>query len=357
MPDAPAPAHVTPTQQIVLQQPSAFGRYGRYLLLALALAVGVIVTQAASYRSYFSPPNAPQEKYHSLSETATKKIAVIHVTGTIVDSDGYVKQQIDRIREDGDVAAIVLRVDSPGGTVTSSDYLYHHLRKLREDRSLPLVVSMGGICASGGYYLAMACGDQPDAVFAEPSTWTGSIGVVIPHYDLSGLLADWQVKDDSIASHRFKLMGSPTRELDAEDRAEERALLQELVDRSFDRFKEVVRNGRPKLAEDEAALARVATGQIFTSGQALEYGLVDRIGFIEDAVHRAVELAGLSEKTARCVKYDPPPVTLGSLLNAEGVSTQRRVGPMSLSQLLDLTAPRAYYLCTWLPHLLGEAVR
>ena len=89
-----------------------------------------ILGQTASYRSYFSPPGGPQEKYHSLSETADKKIAIIKIEGAILDPEGFVKQQIDRVREDDDVVAVVLRIDSPGGTVTASDYLYHHLREL-----------------------------------------------------------------------------------------------------------------------------------------------------------------------------------------------------------------------------------
>ena len=221
----------TPSPQIVLQQspPTMFGRFGKYLLLALGLCVMVIISQAASYRSCFSPPGGPQEKFQSLNADAEQKIAVLSIEGAIIDADGFVKQQIDRIREDDSVRAIVLRIDSPGGTVTASDYLYHQLRKLAKERELPMVVSMGSICASGGYYLAMAAGGEPDIIFAEPSTWTGSIGVVIPHYDLSGLLTQYNVKDDSIVSGPDKLMGSPTRDLDADQRAKERELLQTLV--------------------------------------------------------------------------------------------------------------------------------
>ncbi len=121
-----------------------------------------------------------------------------------MEGDGFVKRQIDRVRKDAQVKAVVVRIDSPGGTVTGSDYIYHHLKKLREDRSLPLVVSMGSIAASGGYYIAMAVGDQEKSIFAEPTTTTGSIGVIVPHYDLSGLMARYDVRDDSISSHPRK---------------------------------------------------------------------------------------------------------------------------------------------------------
>ena len=347
---SPPTATLAPTQIIMQQPPSAFGRYGKLLLIALGFCVLTIVGQATSYRSYFSPAGGPQERYHSLAEDADKKIAIISIEGAILDPEGFIKQQIDRVRKDDDVAAIVLRIDSPGGTVTASDFLYHHLRKLTDERKLPVVVSMGGLCASGGYYLAMAAGGADDVIFAEPTTWTGSIGVLIPHYDLSGLLARWDVTDDSVASNKDKLMGSPTRELSAEEKAEERKLLQELVDRSFERFKNVVRQGRPKLEADEDAFARATTGQIFTSEQAEELGLVDKIGFIDEAVARAAELAHLGVGAVRCVQYDEPPNSLRALLGAESPLAPDRDG--NLTSLLELTAPRAYYVCTWLPSLL-----
>lgn len=352
---APGAAASSPPPQIVVQQPPPpmFGRFGRYLLLALIVCVMIIIGQAASYRSYFSPPGGPQEKFHSLNGEATDKIAVLRIEGGIIDSDGFVKQQIDRIRDDRSVKAVVLRIDSPGGTVTASDYLYHKLRELSDERELPMVVSMGSICASGGYYLAMAAGDEPDIIFAEPSTWTGSIGVVIPHYDFSGLLAQWNVKDDSIASHPNKLMGSPTRELAPEERAEERELLQTLVDESFERFKSIVRAGRPQLAGDDDAMDKATTGQVFSAEQAKTLGLVDKIGFLDDAIDRAAELAGRDPGDLRAIKYDEPPATLSSLLSAEGGALRPAAG-VSLTKLLDLSAPRAYYLWTWLPTLLQE---
>jgi protease IV len=341
-------AMAPPTQVILQQPPSSFGKYGRFLALGLGVAVLTIIGQRASYQSYFSPPDRPQERFHSLSETSTKKVAIIKIEGMIADAEGFIKQQIDRVREDDDVVAVVLRIDSPGGTIAASDYLHHHLRELAKDRELPMVVSMGALCASGGYYLAMAAGDGEDIIFAEPVTWTGSIGVFIPHYDLSGLLAKWDVRDDSVASHEEKLMGSPTRLLTPEERTEERKLLQDLVDRSFERFKNVVRAGRPKLKADEDTLAKATTGRIFTADQALEFGLVDKIGFIEDAVARAAELAGKEPDAVRCIKYDEPPNSLKALLGVESPLAPAS-GRLDLTALLELTAPRAYYLCTWLP--------
>lgn len=287
------------------------------------------------------------EQYHSLSRNATDKIAVITLEGTILDGDGFVKRQIDHVRDDKDVKGIVLRVNSPGGTVSGSDYLYHHLKKLAADRKLPLVVSMGGIAASGGYYVSMAVGDEKDVIFAEPTTWTGSIGVVIPHYDVSGLMEKLEVSEDSIKSHRLKQMGNPTRPMTEE----ERQIFQALVHESFGRFKEIVKSGRPRFTNDESALDKVATGQVFTTRQALASGLVDKEGFVEDAIDRAIELAQLDKEKVKAVKYKH----LGGIFDLLDIRARSHAasGLGELAAFLDLATPRAYYLCTWLPDLRG----
>lgn len=346
-PDQSPPA--APPQQIIVQQPpSMFGRHGKLLVAALIVMVVLCFSLYGRYHSYFNPASGPQEKYHSLSREAVKKVAIITVDGAILQADGFIKQQIDRAHDDPDVVAVVLRIDSPGGTVTAANYLYHHVRKLVEERDMPLVVSMGGLCASGGYYLAMSVGDQEDTVFAEPTTWTGSIGVIIPHFDLSGALASLNVKDDSIVSGPLKEMGSPTRPMS--DR--ERAVLQGLVDDSFQAFKDIVVGGRPKFKNNPQALAEVTTGQVFSANQALANGLVDRIGFIDDAIARAAELSGYGTDKLRCVKYQRQPTLFGELTGVESAIAGRGADAQAL---LDLTAPRAYYLWTWLPTLLTNS--
>jgi protease-4 len=243
---------------------------------------------------------------------------------------------------------VVARINSPGGTVTGSDYIYHHLRDVAQDRKLPLVVSMGSVCASGGYYVAMAVGNQADTIFAEPTTWTGSIGVIIPHFDLSNTLGVFGVKDDSISSGPLKQMGTPTKPMTPEVQK----LLQELVDDSFKGFKQVVMSGRPRFKDDPAALDAVATGQIFTANQALEHGLVDKIGFVEDAIERATELANLTTKDVRCVKYEESPTLMGALMGADAPVPVRN--SLDLSAVVELLTPRAYYLWTSLPAMLSN---
>jgi protease-4 len=285
------------------------------------------------------------EKWHSLSTNATDKVAIISVEGTILGGESFAKKQIDQVREDEHVKAVVVRVDSPGGTVTGSDFLYHHLKELAREKQIPLVVSMGGIAASGGYYVSMAVGDVENTVYAEPTTWTGSIGVIIPHYDIVELLEKWNIKDDSIASNPLKMMGSPTRKFPEPIRAEEQKILQELVDSSFAGFKEIVLAGRPALRDNHSAQDVVFTGRIFTARQAQDNHLVDRLGFVEDAIDRAIELAGLDKSSVRVVKFEQAYGLVERML----FGPQGRQKPLELAALLEMAVPRAYYMCTWLP--------
>jgi protease IV len=312
-------------------------RWGAVLLLVL-LAIALM------QRSY-DTDRGVSERWHSLSTMATDKIAIVSVEGAILGEEGFAKKQIDQVRDDDHVKAIVVRVDSPGGTVTGSDYLYHHLKKIAAEKQIPLVVSMGAIAASGGYYVAMAAGETENALFAEPTTWTGSIGVIIPHYDVSGLLEKWNVQDDSIASNPLKMMGSPTRKFPEPIRAEEQKILQELVDSSFASFKEIVLAGRPALRDDKAAQDVVFTGRIFTAKQALENHLVDKLGFVEDAIDRAIELANLDRHNVRVIKY----VRREGLFEQMLFGQQSRKTGLDIAVLWNLAVPKAYYMCTWLP--------
>ncbi len=331
---------------VVLEQRGQLGRWGTrlpWILFFLALAFAV--STYAAYRSYLQNDPRINERFFSHQVRATDKVAIITVEGAITHSDGFAKWQIDRVADDPDVKAVVVRVESPGGTVTGSDYLYHHLKKLREEKNIPLQVSMGGIAASGGYYISMAAGDKPDTIFAERTTWTGSIGVIIPHYNIADLLEQWKIQDDSIASGPLKGMGSPTRKLTPELAEREQKILQTLVDQTFAQFKEIVAEARPQLAKDAGAFEEATTGQIFTAKQALQLGLVDKLGFIEDAIERAIELGQLDKNNVRVVNYSRPQ----GLLEGALFGPTAQGGQINLAALLELSTPRAYYLCTWLP--------
>ncbi len=312
---------------------------GRSCLLTV-LVVLLLISLSANLGWLFGTgmetPTKLREKYVALNRFGENKVAIISLEGMIIEGrNSFTKRQIDQAMKDDRVKAVVLRVNSPGGTVTGADYLYHYLKELSAKK--PLVVSMGSIAASGGYYVSMAVGDRPDTIFAEPTTWTGSIGVIIPHYNLAGLFGQLGVEEDSIASHRLKNMGSLARKMTEE----EKEIFQQLVDESFARFKHIIRQGRPKFRDQPEALDPLATGQVFTAEQALKAGLVDKIGFLEEAIDRAIELAGISREETCVLEYKREP-SLSALLFGGQIRTPR----WDVTKLLDPSTPQAYYLFT-----------
>jgi protease-4 len=158
------------------------------------------------------------------------------------------------------------------------------------------------------------------------------------------LLERFDVKDDSIASHPRKQMLSMTRPITDENRE----IIQGYVDESFDRFKSIVQEGRPVFRKDEDALKQLATGEIFSADKAKKFGLVDEIGFLEDAIDRALEMAKLSKDDVRVIQFKRPV----SLFGLSGFA-EARSGRVDLSTLLELTTPRAFYLATSLPPLVS----
>ena len=341
---------VSPVAPEAPQQPpreSVKGGFRSCLLLGLGLVVGGLLVWNLYwlFRPRMEMPPRLREVYVSHEKRARDRVAIISLSGMIVDEeDGFVKRQIDQALQDENVKAVVLRINSPGGTITDSDFLYHHLSKLRGKK--PLVVSMGSVAASGGYYVAMAVGNQADCIFAEPTTWTGSIGVLIFHMNVQELLSRLGVEAGSITSAPLKDMGSIFRKMTEE----ERELFQSLVDKSLARFKEVIKNGRPKFAENPETLDKVATGQIFTAQEAKELGLVDRIGFIEDAVERAIELAGLDPANVCVIRYKRE-LSLSDLFwgGQIALALDWKVPLLRWRDRLAAGFPRAYYLMNFVP--------
>lgn len=274
-------------------------------------------------------------------KSAKQSVAVLKLEEIIMETEGFFNDQIEDAFGDENVKAVVLRIDSPGGSAYTSDFFYNKITKLRKERNIPVVVSMGSLCASGGYYVAMAVGNEnQEVIFGEPTTWVGSIGVIIPRYDLSDLAEKVGFSPDPIQSHRLKGMGSMFRPLTEE----ERGIFQELVNDSFARFKTVVQSGRKLFAEDPEKLEPLATGQIFTMTQALEGGLADKEGSQEDAVARAMKLAGLDAEKTNVFTYKKKD-SLRDMLTSEAKNPQQQ----AFEAISNVASPKAYYLYTQLP--------
>ncbi len=205
-----------------------------------------------------------------------------------------VREQLDRARRDPEVRALLLRIDSPGGTVTASDLVYREIQRFRQERALPVVAQLMGTAASGGYYVAQAA----DEIVAHPTTVTGSIGVIYFGVNVAGLMEKLGIEDQTLTTGSFKDAGSPLRRMTPAERTQLRSILLDMQAE----FERVVDAGRPKL--DAAAVRALADGRIFSAAQAHERGLVDRIGDLQISIDVAKQRAGLGD--ARIVSYHRP---------------------------------------------------
>ncbi|MFQ5696882.1 MAG: signal peptide peptidase SppA [Myxococcota bacterium] len=214
--------------------------------------------------------------------------------GTAPSLVARAREALERAREDDDVAAVLLRIRSPGGTVAASETLYHLIEQFKKETGRPVTAQLQGLATSGGYYVAMAA----DHIVAHPTTITGSIGVLLAGVNVAGLMEKLGIQNQTLTSAEFKDAGSPLRPM----RPDERAQLQSVIDDLYARFREVVAAGRPSL--DEAAIAKLADGRIFTARQALAAGLIDEIGYLEDSVAETERRAGIEH--SRVVVYHSP---------------------------------------------------
>jgi protease-4 len=234
-------------------------------------------------------------------------VGVIRVEGVIMsgESDAFQASAgsesiVDLIKQagtDSSIHAVVLRVDSPGGGVVASDEIYHALQQLDK----PVVVSMGSLAASGGYYISA----DADYIYATPHTLTGSIGVISQFVTAEELLDEVGVEIVVITAGETKDFGSVSRDMTDE----EQAYWQALIDDTHDAFIEIVADGRGMSVQE---VREFADGRVFSGQQALELGLVDEIGYFDDAIQKAATLGGISGDP-RVVELTPDVSLLDSL--------------------------------------------
>lgn len=326
--------------QIIVNVPPQTGGFfkawvTRLMLSFLLLSVFVNFVLMSSQANI---DTGTHEKFVSGDEMAEERIAIIEVEGTIMPPfTERIIEMVEEARDDDDVKGVVLTVDSPGGLVADSHQIYHRLKQLSEKK--PVYVAMKRIAASGGVYVAMGAGEN-GKIFAEPTTWTGSIGVIIPRYDLTGLAEKFGVKSDSLTTGPFKDSLNMLKPLSADDRA----LWGEIMDDSFTRFVKIVAEGRKGL-DEETVRTKLATGQIFTSDQAIANGLVDGIAFDDEVVEKLQEDLGLSK--VRVFKYGFTPTLMDVLLG----NVTARDPAVAWKKAMEATVPRAMYYCSWLPAL------
>lgn len=292
--------------------------------LSLAGAVAGCTPVTVSF-TLFGDGERLTERVVAREDQASWKIAVIDVEGLIVDAragglllpggnplDAAVSR-LEMAREDRGVRAVVLRVNSPGGSVTASDVLHREITRFRSLSGKPLVVSMAEVAASGGLYVSLAA----DHIVANPTTITGSIGVIIPTINFSDGLRRIGIVARSVRSGPNKDIANslePAREPHF-------AILQGLVDEFHENFRNRVRTDRPRV--DMTRFDEMTDGRVFSGREALAMGLVDSLGGVREAIEQAKALAGL--RAAKIVKYAPEG---GSIPKSPYASAD--VGPASL---------------------------
>ncbi len=284
---------------------------------------------------------------------ANRNVAVLDVEGTIMDNSASgsfaegmdyqgILQAIEDIKGDDSVQALLLNVNSPGGGVYESTEMYKALADLKESREIPIYVSMGQQAASGGYMISMVA----DQIFADTETTTGSIGVIMQVPNFSGFMEEHGLEMNTYKSGALKDMGSSFR--DASDK--EVDVLNSFISEKYDRFVDIVVSGR---GLEESAVRNLADGRIYSGTQAVENGLVDQIGYKEDAL--AALKADNNLETATVVDYTP--VNAANWLNDfAGVLTENNLFTGSqeqntadeMTQILDVledtSTPQFYYM-------------
>jgi protease-4 len=281
---------------------------------------------------------------------ANNRIVILPVSG-IINDDSYekVNKQLKTLADDKTLRALIIEVDSPGGSVTASDEIYQAILNFKAKAGKPVVIYQRGLAASGGYYVSCA----GDYIVAQRTTMTGNIGVLLPRYNLTGMLDKWGVKDTTIKSDNspYKNVESMTQP----ETPEANAYLKAIINAAYDQFADVVKSGRGAALEKAKIgdVKQVANGKIYLADEALRIGLIDQIGDISVAIAEASRRAGVSNPAVIKLKEH---TSLMDLLGGDsghtpiappsGSSGNLEINALKLdaSNMRDLLTPRLMYL-------------
>lgn len=317
----------------------------RFSLVAVLLTL-VLLTACAGPQVKLFPDTKDPLKEFTIEGSGEDKILLIPVRGLISDSprEGLITtnpslvqevvSQLRKAEKDKRIKAVLLKVNTPGGTITASDILYHEISAYKQRSSAKVVSAMMDLAASGGYYMSLPA----DLIVAHPTTLTGSVGVIFIQPKAMGLMGKIGLGVDVQKFGKNKDMGSPFRE----STAEEQKLLQATVDRLGDRFVSLVKKHRKM---DPQGLAEMSTARIFLAEEALKLGLIDRVGYLSDAVGETKRLAGLPDN-ARVVVYrreEYPDDNLYNIAATASGSARLSLVNIELPEVLNLSTG-FYYL-------------
>lgn len=326
-----------------------------YVVIAFAALATVAMTAGCMPDSFVITPissDKPLEQKLLYRESILPDgaVAVVTVDGVLINAKrtgilspgehpvAELLEQLDAARRDPLVKAVVLRINSPGGTVTASEMMHNEITEFKKTGK-PVIAMMMDVAASGGYYVACAA----DEILAHESTVTGSIGVLMQLFEVTETMRMIGVKGDTIKSGDQKAAGSPFETLEPE----QRVVFQKVIDELYGQFIDVVAKGRPKLSRE--TIVRLADGRIYTAPQALEAGLIDHIATMRDAIETAKKRAGI--KRAKVIRYERPYVSAGNYYASHpGSDPQMQVNLLNLDLGGFGQASRAPFMYLWRPH-------
>lgn len=317
-------------------------RSGALFLVALFMSGCIYVNVPPLF-----PRMAPVQE-QAVEGTGDDKIALLDISGIISEEkdDGFVegpdmvarlKEELTKAERDGAVKAVVLRINSPGGTVTASDLIYHEILGFKRRTGKKVIASIVDVGASGAYYISMAA----DRIIAHPTSVTGSIGVIMLHVNLQGLLEKVGVEAESIKSGPLKDLASPIKPLSPE----ERDILQGIINNMYVRFLEVIAEGRKNLKPEQ--IKQLADGRVYTSTQAKEAGLIDEIGYLDQAIQTAKSEANIAE--ARVILYRRPSQYKNNIYSQAFNRLSNPFPPWGMDPKYLLQGGSARFFYLWMP--------
>ncbi len=311
----------------------------------------LVVTGCAFIRVPLFPGIQPlQEKV--LEGEGEAKILLLDISGIISEKEesrglgfskkeslvAQIKEELQKAEGDSSIVGVIVRINSPGGTVTASDTIYHELMQFKRGAGVRIIACMTDLATSGGYYVASAA----DEIMAHPTSITGGIGVIAMKFNVEKLLSKIGIQEETIKSGDKKDIWSPFRP----STSEEREIIQTIINTLHERFVKVVLDGRKSLLDKEE-IERLADGRIYTADQALEVKLIDRIGYLDDAVKEMKESLKIEE--AKVITYYRPGSYKGTIYSGFPVISHNEIVSFSISGdgLVPLSGMRFMYL--WRP--------
>lgn len=335
------PSYNQPQVVHVVARPSGIWRAVSFMvgifLFGMVFFIGIFFGVASAMYSTTTEDSIYHKTYRA---GRGQTIAIIPVMGLIdAAAAEYVRMAVDNVLRHKNIRAVVLRVDSPGGGVTASDEIWYEVKRL-QDAGLPVVASYGSMAASGGYYIS--CGT--DFIMAEETCTTGSIGVIAQIYTMEDLMHTIGVEPVTLVA-----TGSPEKNVANDifrkwnDKDREKILV--MLDEAYAIFNRRVRDGRANVITDPARIDELADGSIYTARQALENGLIDGLGYLDDAIAQAESLSSITSGTANVVILKQPLTFFTDGLFTSMSNSTPTLDADAIRRLInDLGSPRVMFL-------------